>query len=219
MRPGSRSAKFLRVEQRREAGRRRDAAAHALHHQLFRVAADRGLDVEVRGRACGRPRRGSGASCRAASARSAGARPRPAECATASINRPGRDVADARVAAAHQHFDDTLAERGLVEAFETLAHLQREVRGLFGAAVGHREQELQELLLPIGRQPADHAEIEQRDALVVGEQHVARMRIGVKEAVEDTWCRYALKSSSASAGAIASASTSGLTAVIFCPLT
>ena len=35
-----------------------------------------------------------------------------------------------------------------------------------------------------GEMRADHAEVEQRDAVVVGEEDVAGMRIGVEEAVD-----------------------------------
>ena len=48
-----------------------------------------------------------------------------------------------------------------------------------------REQQLQQLLLPVGVQAAHHPEIEERDAPVVGQEDVAWMRVGVEEAVDD----------------------------------
>jgi hypothetical protein len=75
--------------------------------------------------------------------------------------------------------------RPLVEPVPALADLERKVGGLVAAAVAEREHHLEQLLLHARRDARDHAQVEQRDLLVGREEHVAGVRIGVEEAVDE----------------------------------
>ena len=57
------------------------------------------------------------------------------------------------------------------------------LRRVLAAAVGHREDELQQLLLHLRLDARHHAEVEQRQPAVLGDQDVAGVRVGVEEAV------------------------------------
>ena len=54
-----------------------------------------------------------------------------------------------------------------------------------GSPFGGADQQFEQPLLNPGRQLADHPEIDQRHPAVVGQEHVAGMRVGVKEPVDD----------------------------------
>jgi hypothetical protein len=95
----------------------------------------------------------------------------------------GRQVADGGAAVPQQepaHADaqpvGVVVLEGPAEAF------QRAGRGR-GVLVGQGEQQPQQLLLRLGRERGDHAEIDQRQPGIRRQQHVARVRIGVEEAV------------------------------------
>ena len=55
--------------------------------------------------------------------------------------------------------------------------------GFVAPALAHRDHQLSKALLHARRHRGHHAEVEERQTAVVGEQDVARMRIGVEEAV------------------------------------
>ena len=73
----------------------------------------------------------------------------------------------------------------LVEVFQPRAHRDRFVGDLLAAAVDRGEQQLEQALALLRRHVRDHAEVEQRQPPVVGDQQVARMRIGVDLAVHE----------------------------------
>ena len=74
---------------------------------------------------------------------------------------------------------------GFVELGELLAERDGDFRRFFAAAFADRQQQLQQPILHLRAEPADHAEIDQRQQAVVGDEHVAGMRIGVEDAVDD----------------------------------
>ena len=65
-----------------------------------------------------------------------------------------------------------------------LANLDRDIGRVFTVAFGNREKQLQQIFLQARHDPAHHAQIEQRDPVIVRDENVARMRVGVEETVD-----------------------------------
>jgi hypothetical protein len=85
--------------------------------------------------------------------------------------------------AAYQDADGA-AEAGLVEVRQFFAEGDGHVRGLFAPAFADREQQAQQPLLHLRAETADHPQIDQCEEAVVGDKHVARVRIGVEHAID-----------------------------------
>jgi len=90
-----------------------------------------------------------------------------------------------RVLARRHELHDLLAQRVLVERVHPFAEIDDDVRRFVAASLRRRHHQLEQPLLRPCREVPDHVEIDERDLLVVGEEDVARMRIGVEEAVDD----------------------------------
>jgi hypothetical protein len=60
-----------------------------------------------------------------------------------------------------------------------------DLRGFFAAAFADCQQQLQQPILHLRTEPADHAKVDERQQALVGDEDVAGMRIGVKHAVDD----------------------------------
>ena len=86
---------------------------------------------------------------------------------------------------ARDHLPDFAHEALLVEILQPRAHRDRFVGDFLAAAVDRGEQQLQQALALLRRHVRDHAQVEQRQPAVVGDQQVARMRIGVDLAVHE----------------------------------
>ncbi len=86
--------------------------------------------------------------------------------------KPADDAGDG---APHLHF---------LEVVAALAKGQEHVRGVVAVSLANGENELEQLLLHLSGNVADHAEIDQCDAAIGRQQHVARMRVGVEHAVD-----------------------------------
>ena len=90
-----------------------------------------------------------------------------------------------RVLARRHELHDLVAQRVLVERVHPFAEIDDDVRRFVAASLRRRHHQLEQPLLRPCREVPDHVEIDERDLLVVGEEDVARMRIGVEEAVDD----------------------------------
>ena len=84
----------------------------------------------------------------------------------------------------HNDRGEAATEFCFVEVVAALADFDRHVRGVVGAAFRDREQELEQLLLERWNNASDHSEIDQRDLVIVGQEDVAGMRIGVEETID-----------------------------------
>ena len=79
---------------------------------------------------------------------------------------------------------DAAPEQRRVEALVALAHGDQHVGDVVAFAVARRQKHFQQVLAHPRRRLPDHAEVEQRDVAVVGEEDIARMRVGVEQAVD-----------------------------------
>jgi len=77
---------------------------------------------------------------------------------------------------------DFVEEAGHVRVAGHQREREEQIRDVVGAVVRQREQEETEPPTDVVGEPADEAEIEQREPPVVGDEHVAAMRIGVVDA-------------------------------------
>ena len=80
--------------------------------------------------------------------------------------------------------DDHPPHLRVLEAFELFAHADHDGRGLVSPRIGNRQHQTEQSLLNRVRQPANHAEVDERQAPIRRQQHVARMRIGVKKTID-----------------------------------
>ena len=78
---------------------------------------------------------------------------------------------------------DLAAERPGVVLLERVAHPGEDGGHLLAVAVTDRQQQLDDLVLQARGDRADHAEVEQREAAVVGDHQVAGVRVRVQDAV------------------------------------
>src|SRR6266566_1637231 len=98
-------------------------------------------------------------------------------------DRPELDLGQRLVPVLGQELADLLAESGEVELFGKLRSEQEQDLGEEGhVLLPEGEQEQQDALADVGRDLADHAEVEEVDRPVRPEQ-VPRVRVGVEEAV------------------------------------
>ena len=77
---------------------------------------------------------------------------------------------------------DAAPETRGVGAFALLGDQQQHLHRLVGPVVADREQELQQPVLQRGAHARHHAQVDERDALVE-EEDIARMRIGMEQAI------------------------------------
>ena len=79
-----------------------------------------------------------------------------------------------------QVLDPAPVFRRIVELVHDLSEIERHLRRFAAAALADRDHEPQEIAPHVVGNPAHHAQIDERDAPVVGQEDVARMRIGVE---------------------------------------
>ncbi len=73
----------------------------------------------------------------------------------------------------------------VVELLDPVPEIERHLRRFPTPALADRDHEPQEIAPHVVRNPAHHAQVDERDAPVVGQEDVARMGIGVKAAVHE----------------------------------
>jgi hypothetical protein len=95
------------------------------------------------------------------------------------------DLVEARVGVAHDEVGDAAAHLALVEALLLLAHRDGDLGRVLAAPLADRHQQPQQVVLKGRGDAAHHAEIEQGEARVVGDEDVAGVRVGVEDAVHE----------------------------------
>jgi hypothetical protein len=83
------------------------------------------------------------------------------------------------------HLADVAGEARLVELVQARAQVDEDLGRLLAAAVDGGEHELEQAVAHARRHVRDHAEVHQHQLGLVGEQHVARVRVGVDDAVHE----------------------------------
>ena len=78
---------------------------------------------------------------------------------------------------------DLARELLLLKALLRLAQLNRQRCRFVAAPLADGEQELQDVLLRLRRDVPDHAQINQSDAIIIGQKNISRMRVCVKDSV------------------------------------
>ena len=167
-----------------DRGRHDPAGAHleAAGEQVGEVRADRGGRVEVRVEVQGGLVE---VEQRLADHRHLRGRSQPVRAgdpAQLDQDRAGLLVGPGRSRLRDQ-VGDLAAEGGGVVLLERVAHAGQHRCGLLAVAVADRQQQLGDLVLEPRRDRRHHAQVEQRQAAVVGEHQVAGVRVGVQHAV------------------------------------
>ena len=102
-----------------------------------------------------------------------------------------------------EHEAGDLALEGLlVAALPRGADLQRHVGDLLAAAVDDAQHQLQQPLAHARVDAADHAQVEQDEAVLLVEQHVAGVRVAVEEALDEDVLEVALEDGLGEVGAV-----------------
>ena len=104
-----------------------------------------------------------------------------------------------------------------VEVVEPFAERRDRRCRFIAPAVGNREHQPEQLFLQRAREASDHAEVDERQPAVARQQHVAWMRVGMEQAVDENLLQVGAEQIPASAGPSTSVHSTALTAVIFVP--
>ena len=117
-------------------------------------------------------------------------------------SRPTCMFLDRRALLLRHDLADAAREFLRVEIVFLLADLDGDVGRFVAAAFGDGEQKLEQILLQPRHDPADHTEIEQRDAVVGGDEDVPRVWVGMEEAVHQDLLEVGVKHLLGERGAI-----------------
>jgi hypothetical protein len=129
------------------------------------------------------------------SARSAGSASR---CSRRMVGHLGQHLAQVQL---RQRRAVVLVDEGLDLVFQLADTRAAVAAGPVQQHVGHRlrlafhqaQQQAQQFLAPARRQPPDHAEVDEGDAVARQVEHVAGVRVGVEEAVLDDHLQHRLR--------------------------
>src|SRR2546421_10732742 len=94
-------------------------------------------------------------------------------------------LTERRILGLYAHRFPAAPELLLMEFRRDLADLDRDIGRVVGSGLADRQRQLEQLLLQPRRKTGDHAKVEQGDPAVHGNEDIAGMRIGVKEAVDE----------------------------------
>ena len=175
----------LRLDQGAEQVAGRDRLPHAAMGQLRRSAPDRGVRVELRIQGAAHlvqveqglaQHRQLGRDTEPAVARDPG---------NGKHDLADMDLAQLGVAVLRDHLADPATELGFVGAVTLLADLDGDGRGVVAMPLADRHHELQQLLLQARADPRHHPDVQEGDASVLREDHVAGVGIGVDEPVDE----------------------------------
>jgi hypothetical protein len=184
---------LVHLQQAGEHGRRRGALPQPLLHQVGGVAADRGVGLEARVQRAAdlvevHQRLAERGQLRREEQPALPGAARDLDHQPADLQLLGRGVV-----VAHHQVGDPLLEGALVEHRPARADVDEQVGGLPGAAVAHGQQHAEQLVLQVAGDPAHHPDVDQREPVVVGEEDVPRVRVGVEEAVDQDLLKVGLE--------------------------
>src|SRR6185369_4798777 len=88
---------------------------------------------------------------------------------------------------------DSMSEIRLVEIRLGLAHLDRNFGRIIAATFTNCQQQAQKILTKSAGHIRDHSQVEQGNAIVFSEEDITRVRIGVKESINQNLLQVSAK--------------------------